>query len=66
MPLASMAYHMEECTDTKTDTRRKLRNMSLDVARLEQAYNDLMKEKKNNKLSVQKILTRGGGLSHII
>jgi hypothetical protein len=59
MPLASMAYHMEECTDTKTDTRRKLRNMSLDVARLEQAYNDLMKEKKNNKLSVQKILTRG-------
>ncbi len=59
MPLASMAYHMEECTDTKTDTRRKLRNMSLDVARLEQAYNDLMKEKKNNKLSVQKILTKG-------
>lgn len=60
MPLASMAYHMEECIDTKTDTRRKLRNMSLDVARLEQAFNDLMETNKNKKTSVQKILSRGG------
>ena len=59
MPLASMAYHMEECTDTKSDTRRKLRNMSLDVARLEQAFNDLMETNKNKKLTVQKILSRG-------
>jgi hypothetical protein len=59
MPLASMAYHMEECIDTKTDTRRKLRNMSLDVARLEQAFNDLMETNKHKKLTVQKILSRG-------
>ena len=44
MPLASMAYHMEECTDTKSDARRKFKNMSLDVSRLEQAYENLMKE----------------------
>jgi hypothetical protein len=51
-----MAYHMEECVDTKaTDVRRKLKNMSLDVARLEQAYQDLMREKKRNtKFSIQK------------
>jgi hypothetical protein len=61
MPLASMAYHMEECTDTKTDTRRKLRNMSLDVARLEQAFNDLMETNKTKKITVQKILSRGAG-----
>ena len=60
MPLASMAYHMEECVDTKaTDVRRKLKNMSLDVARLEQAYQNLMGEKKKNtKMVIQKYMSR--------
>jgi hypothetical protein len=57
MPLASMAYHMEECVDTKSDTRRKFKNMSLDVARLEQAYEELMKHRKSaTKITIQKIL----------
>jgi hypothetical protein len=57
MPLASMAYHMEECVDTKSETRRKFKNMSLDVARLEQAYEELMKEKKRNtKVMIQKLM----------
>ncbi len=57
MPLASMAYHMEECVDTKSETRRKFKNMSLDVARLEQAYEELMKEKKRNtRVMIQKLL----------
>jgi len=55
MPLASMAYHMEECVDTKSETRRKFKNMSLDVARLEQAYEELMKERRK-ATSIQKIL----------
>lgn len=55
MPLVSMAYHMEECVDTKSDTRRKFKNMSLDVAKLEKAYEEIMKEKtRNSKLTVQK------------
>jgi hypothetical protein len=62
MPLASMAYHMEECVDTKaTDVRRKLKNMSLDVARLEQSYQDLMRDKKRNaKLVIQKSIAVHG------
>ena len=55
MPLASMAYHMEECVDTKSETRRKFKNMSLDVARLEQAYEELMKERRK-ATAIQKIL----------
>jgi hypothetical protein len=58
MPLASMAYHMEECVDTKSETRRKFKNMSLDVARLEQEFEELTREKKrNSKITIQKILS---------
>jgi hypothetical protein len=63
MPLASMAYHMEECVDTKSDARRKFKNMSLDVARLEQAYEELMRERKrNSRVTIQKILSFGNGI----
>ena len=63
MPLASMAYHMEECVDTKSDARRKFKNMSLDVARLEQAYEELMRERKrNSRVTIQKILSFGTGV----
>ena len=54
MPLVSMAYHMEECVDTKSDARRRIKGI-LDVAKLEQAYEELMKEKtRNSRASVQK------------
>jgi hypothetical protein len=57
MPLVSMAYHMEECTDTKNDVKRKLKNMSLDVAKLERAYEDMLKEKERTpKMVIEKTL----------
>lgn len=60
MPIVSMGYQIEECSDSKTDnSRRRLKNMSLDVAKLEKAYDDLMKTKKNNKKTVlQKMLEK--------
>lgn len=53
MPMVSIGYQIEECTDTRSDNKRQLKNMSLDVAKLEKVWGDLKKQGKK----VQKVLT---------
>jgi len=44
-PIASMGYQIEECADTRMDSQRTLRNLSLDVDKLEKARHELLKVK---------------------
>ena len=52
MPLVSIGYQIEECTDTRSDNKRRLKNMSLDVAKLEKVWDDLKKQ-GNKVLKIQ-------------
>lgn len=48
-PIASMGYQIEECNDTRNDSKRTLRKFSLDVEKLEKAKKELLKVKSINR-----------------
>lgn len=48
-PIASMGYQIEECHDTRNDSKRTLRKFSLDVDKLEKAKKELLRVKGNNR-----------------
>ena len=57
-PLVPISYQVEECTGAKADTKRKARGTSLDMMKIERAYDSLTKGKDGTQTVLQKMFKK--------
>jgi len=57
-PLVPISYQVEECTGSKPDSKKRAKGTSLDMLKIERAYDSLTKGKESTQTVLQKMLKK--------